>query len=329
MSYQTGTALHIDDLLLKLSVFAQANGWTENKAVAGSGDGASSELYLSKGVSFFAFAAILTGGTNVYHGVSQAIDHPQLRLYGATGFNGAFAVNAQPGTTSTYVETNWLLPNMTAYHFFTDPTKTYLHVVVETTANEFRHFGIGLLDKVGVYTGGEYTYGTRWSQAVSFIDVPGVGQGQHGSPWTTGGPANASPFVRANVDGSEWKIANGSSGTINWFAPLAHNFQGDVLGNFLSFSTTNVPIATPNRFNSTVVLFPLPCYIVRSATQRAPIGKPFDVRACNIQNISPSSLLTFGGDDWLIFPNVEKKDPLIRDDLPNSGWTAFAYLKVP
>jgi len=329
MSYQTGTAIHLDDLLAQLSTFAQANGWTQNKVVAGSGDGASSELYLSKGVSFFAFEAILTTGTNIYHGVSQAIDHPFLRLYGATGFDGGALVNLQPGTHTPSVETNWLLPNMTAYHFFTDATKTYLHIVVETTANEFRHFGFGVLDKIGAYDGGEYTYGTRWSQAFSFIDVPGAGQGQHGNPWTNGGPANANPFIRANVDGSDWKIAQGGTATTNWFPPLAHNAQGEPLGNFFGFSTSTFPIASPNRFNSTVVLYPLPCHISRSPTQRAPIGKPFDVRACNIQNVVPSSLLTFGGDDWLLFPNVEKKDPLLRDDLPNSAWMGFAYLKVP
>lgn len=327
MSYQTGTATDVDDLIAKLSTFAQANGWTENKFVAGSGDGSSSETYLSKGVTFVIFDAQLTGGNNIYHGVSQALDHPHLDVYVATGFNGAFAINAQPGT-SAHVETNWLLPSMTAFHFFTDPTEEYLHVVVETTANEFRHIHVGLLDKVGAYDGGQYNQGTGWSQTSTTIDDPV--DFQHGVPWTkTGNGAGFHQYVRANVDGVEWKLSNASDTTSAWVPPLRHAGQGELLDNFFDMNTPNNRNAQPNRFNSTVVLFPIPVYISRSATQRAPIGKPFDLRVANIKNISPSSTITFGGDEWLIFPFVEKKDPAIEDELPNSGWLAWAYLKVP
>ena len=99
MSYETGTALNVDDLLGKLSVFAQANGWTENKIVAGSGNGSSSELYLSKGITFAIFDAQFTAGSNLYHGVQQNLDHPHLDVYVATGFNGANPAANQPGTS--------------------------------------------------------------------------------------------------------------------------------------------------------------------------------------------------------------------------------------
>ncbi len=330
MSYQTGTALHVDDLLLKLSVFAQANGWTEDKAVAGSGDGASSELYLSKGSSFFQFQAQLdTGLPNVYHGVSQNLEEPFLNMYGSTGFLGTSAVDAQPGTNGVRVTTNWLLPNFTAYHFFTDSTETYLHVVVEVTANEFRHMQVGVMEKIGAFTGGEYVQGSFLDQATSFIDVPM--NFQHGSPWiNTGNGTGRRQWIRVDIDGTDWKIAQGSlSNPTNWLPPLQGAAQGYPLEDFLETVSGTSKAAQPNTFNSTLVLFPIPIHIVRSASQWTPVGKPFDMRMCNIENVAPSSTIVFGGDDWLVFPVFQKKSPEIRDDLPNSGFWAIAYKKIP
>lgn len=327
MSYETGTALNVDDLLGKLSVFAQANGWTENKIVAGTGNGSSSELYVSKGVTFVSFSAQLTGGNNVYHGKFQALDHPHIDTYVATGFNGANPVNGQPGTSANK-ETNWLLPNMTAYHFFTDSAKEYLHIVVEVIANEFRHIQVGLLEKIGVYDGGQYNQSTAPKQSVTVIDVPN--DFQHSYPWTKiGNIAGEFQYIRVNIDGIDWKGSQFQDSTSAWVPPLRMAAQGEWLDNHFDMKFFDQGDTQPNQFNATVVLFPMPCFVSRSATQRAPVGKPFDVRMANCQNVAPSSSIFFGGDEWVILPFVEKKNPRQRDELPNSGWLAFAYLKVP
>lgn len=327
MSYETGTALNVDDLLGKLSVFAQANGWTENKIVAGTGNGSSSELYVSKGVTFVSFSAQLTGGNNVYHGKFQALDHPHIDTYVATGFNGANPVNGQPGTSANK-ETNWLLPNMTAYHFFTDSAKEYLHIVVEVIANEFRHIHVGLLDKIGAFDGGQYNQSTCPDQDINRIDDPL--SGQHSFPWTqTGNGVGKFQYLRANVDGIPWKSSQFQDSTSAWTPPLRMQAQGAWLDNHFDMKLFDQGDTQPNTFNSTVILFPIPCFVSRSSTQRSPVGKPFDMRMANIKNISPSVSIFFGGDEWLIFPFVEKKEPNLRDELPNTGWLAFAYLKVP
>jgi len=225
------------------------------------------------------------------------------------------------------VETNWLLPNMTAFHFFTDPTKTYLHIVVETLANEFRHIHIGQLEKIGVYDGGEYVQGVCWDQNINRIHNPT--DFQHGIAWTfIGNAVGRRQQLRANVDGQNWKITRAFNSPQEWFPPMGHSTVGFPNDDWLS-QQNNIKNGSPNTFNSTVILFPMPAYIHRSTTQRAPVGKPHDLRMCNIKNVAPSSSIFFGGDEWLIFPTVEKKNPGIRDGLPNSGWMAFAYLKVP
>lgn len=327
MSYLTGTATDVDDLMSKLSTFAQANGWTLNKFVAGSGNGSSSETYLSKGVTFVIYQAQLIGGNNTYHGVFQPLDHPRLQVYVATGFNGANSAAGQPGT-SLAKETNWLLPNMTAFHFFTDPTKEYLHIVVEVIANEFRHIQIGLMEKIGAYDGGQYNQSTAPGQNVNVISDPI--NFQHSYPWTQIGQVTGTfQFIRVNIDGVDWKSSRFNNTTSAWTPPLQMAAQGAWLDNHFDVRFFGNQDSQPNTFNSTVVLFPIPAFISRSATQRAPVGKPFDLRMANIKNVSPSTAIFFGGDEWLIFPFVQKKNPFIRDALPNSGFLAFAYLKVP
>lgn len=329
MTYQTGTATNVDDLLAKLSTFAVTAGWTEEKVVAGSGDGASSELYLSKGTIFVTFEAMLTGGNNVYHGINQALDHPHLEMKGATGFDGGETVANQPGTHTAGCETNWLLPNMTAFHFFTDPTKTYIHVAIETTANEFRHIHFGILDKLGAYTGGEYITACQHFQSASFIDEPM--NFQHSWPWVQIG--NSGPVhqqLRVVADGETWHQAVGNNTNNNqWFPPMQGAAQGFPIEDFLEVKSNTSKAAQPNTFNSTVVLFQLPCHIRRSSTKKTPVGKPHDLRMCNMQNVSPATSIFFGGDEWVIFPVIQKKDPGLRDNLPNSAFLAYAYKKIP
>jgi len=326
MSYQTGTALHVDDLLQKLSTFAQANGWTEDKITTPSGNGSSVTLYLHKGVSYIVYYARLTGGNNTYHGVSQPIDHPDVWMYGATGHNGASDPWAQPGT-SAKVEVNWLLPSMTAYHFFTDPAKTYLHVVVETTANEFRHFAFGVVEKVGTYDGGEYLQGCKWLQSANEIDDP-KNVNQFPCWMHQGNSATYANRFRYNIDGNQWRRyyfntpgtsimgSQGSSSIAIWNQAILNH----------SYSRS----ASPNAFNNAIILWRMyGGWVPRSSTLYIPTGCVNDVRFLNIRNVAPSTTYTLGADDWKIFPLIEKKNPNTRDDLPNSGDYGFAYKVVP
>lgn len=326
MSYQTGTALHLDDLLLKLSTFAQANGWTENKVDVPSGNGSSIDLYLSKGASYVIFHARLDTGNNSYHGVTQPIDHPNMYIYGATGYDGGAAFNLQPGT-SLRVYVNWLLPSMTAYHFFTDPAKTYLHVVVETTANEFRHFSFGVVEKTGTYDGGEYLNGHDWVQSANAIDDPR--SNNHFPPFFTQGIGSSSQNrFRYNIDGGQWRYSY-----FNTIGGSFYQSQGTssiAIWNQAILNHSYSRSASPNAFNNAIILWRMyGGWVPRSSTFIIPTGCYNDVRFVNIRNIPPSTTYTLGADDWKIFPLTEKKDPDTRDNLPNSGDYGFAYKVIP
>lgn len=328
MSYQTGTAVHLDDLLGKLDVFLVANGWTQDKFVAGSGDGHSSEYYWHKGASYFAFEAGVVSGNQSYHGIIQVIDLPWLQIYGATGHAGGSTIDNQPNT-SIEARISELMPNMTAYHFFTDPAQTYIHVVVETTANEFRHIICGLCNKLGAYDGGEYVIAHEHAQTAAGIDVPDYFIHHHPFHGFTSNSLRPSKF-HCNIDGVRWKQYYFNTVFSSMVAPAAagnSGFPNDIVWNSGADSAL---VAQPNSFNNQPVLMNISCgFTIRSSTVQTPVGHFPDVRAINIKNIVPSSTLVLGGDTWHVFPICEKKEPDLRDDLPNSGWKGIAYLEVP
>ncbi len=325
MSYQTGTATDIDDLLTKLSIFAQANGWTQQKAFTGSGGGVSSELYLSKGDSYFAFQAQAIDDSQYYHGVTQDMIMYQLKYTGATGFDDGATYEGQPDSSSPTL-VSFIQPNMTAYHFFTDPAKTYLHVAVETTDNEFRHIIFGLCNKLGDYVGGEYCFSCHQNQSPMYIDNPE--SSNHHLPFSSQNssyPSYGHNF-HAEVDGKIW-WSSGSYSPLTWSLPLYGTYP--TLGHIYA-SDTSDPVSAPNTFNQLAPLWSIPCGVIsRSSTTYMPLGHFEDVRLVNMRYISPGGSIILGSDEWVVFPQIEKKDPAVKDELPSSGYLGIAYLKVP
>lgn len=334
MAFQTGTALNVDDLMSQLSTFLASNGWTINKTVAGSGDGHSAEYYLQKGSSYFSTRAGVVTGDQWYHGVfSSDVENEFLEIWGNTGFDGGAGPGSQPGSSNPFNGgniVNFLLPNMTAYYFFTDPAKTYCHAVVETTANEFRHIIFGQVEKLGAYDGGEYVMSCSWSNAANDIDF--VSDQAHKVPFVHQGNSSSTRNVlRYNIDGNLWKIAYFEFDFVSWVLPVSGSRNGtypmDVMMNGTATGTRH---AAPNDFNGLTPFMHIPAgWVVRSQTSWLPVGKFSDVRYVNMQNIAPGEVITLGSDNWYCFPIIERKDPGLRDELPNSGYDGYAYKQIP
>lgn len=328
MTYQTGTALHIDDLLSKLSTFAATDGWTVNKTVAGGGDGHSSELYLENGECVVSMEAVVTSGNNQYHGVLQAKDKEDLRMYGSTSFDGGAAVNAQPNT-SGYTETTWLLPNMILYKFFSDPTVPYIYIAIEVIPGEFRHFGFGVMEKIGAFDGGMFLFGTHHDQPSSGIDNPNSSTHKWAFCKSQSNSASGPDNIRANVDGAMWKNmrtgAVASQKALGVYGDIAT--PGALLDSFLNQRASD-RLGTPNSFNGVSPLFSGPVIIDRASLYSI-IGHFVDVRFLNIKDITPNTIQVLGSDNWHVFPVSTKKLPTLRDDLPNSGYYGIAFKEIP
>lgn len=338
MSYQTGTALHQDDLVDKLRIFALADGWTVNKFVAGSGNGFSSELYLQKGSeAILTIDSTFVGGNNVYHGgLTSPRDKPTLEIYGATGFDGGLAVDDQPGTTWEPTASPWIVHGIVNYRFFSDGgVLPYIHVVVETTPLEFVHFGFGVVIKAGAYDGGMYAYGTDHRQASGEYFDADDAQHAYALAKNQGSGSNRKvDFIRVNIESSQWKYFSGISqpDTFSNAVGVHSAFvtsNGAILDGFVYDNSGGDRGSTPSEFNGVAPLFTMPAIIERQGITI--VGCFADIRFTSLRNHSPGDTVILGGDTWHLFPMSKRGDPWFNRTPNidgNSGWAGFAYKEI-
>lgn len=332
MTYQTGTASHQDDLIDKLRIFALADGWTVNKFVAGSGNGYSSQLYLQKGSeAIIAINSTYVGGNNYYQGGPlTAQNRPQIRIYGATGFDTNLGVSAQPGTGYP-THTDWIVHNIVNYRFFSDGgSQPYIHVVVESTPLEYKHFGFGVLIKAGAYDGGLYAYGTVYNQ--SAVDYYNPIDTNHSHMLeTVQSSSNDSDWFRCNVDTNQYKYMrhanspNTDSNAYGVHSPITKSILSGFIYNWSSDRG-----CTPNEFNGVSPMANIPALIERAGLYVI-IGCFPDLRLLNIRNHDVASTLVLGSDTWHLFPANKKGDPDTGRTANldgNSGWLGFAFKEV-
>jgi hypothetical protein len=317
MAYQTGTATGIDDLVDKIRIFLNAQGWTIDKWVAPS-SGYDAELYVSNGEVYVSMDTNKQSGTQAYHGVTQVIDRPYLRAWINGGFNTSLAVDNQPNNDpNNYpAEADWLLEPMTVYHFFEDDI--YFHCVVETIPGEYVHFGWGQVEKLGTFNYGTYVYGTKWAQSSSYIDE--YASGQHCTPLAgyIGEATNYCSKIMHDIEGVLTHYRISSSGGI---------YKGYGPGRF-GIMSHDLWSVGPNNFNGLTTLQPPWVFTEAPSSLIRPVGQIKDMRSINVKAFSPGDTWTIGGDTWYIFPTVTKKDPDLKDNLPNSGWLGWAFKRV-
>jgi hypothetical protein len=329
VAYQTGAATDMEDLLDKLSTFAQANGWTEDEF-----DTVNGKLALHKNSVYVSFR--WDTATPQHLSVHQAL--------GYTGGNepGNHTDDSGNGynTTSSHVDSNLAQERCVrdlddgpfpSYFFFEqDASPAYLHVVAEKSTDVFRHFGFGELITVGDdWTGGEYAYGHyqintspisqlntmlldglflqsspsyRQAATIHVEDLPGEGaSSKWGQIWGathTTPPDDTATNAKVNIQG-------GFRG-----GPVARQF-GVIAAGSQSGLIPAYPIWLLYRNNSNNR-----CYW---------LGTMPDIRGLNIKNFAAKEEIVIGSDTWVMFPLAQKTDSAVTDRTFNSG---VAYKKV-
>jgi hypothetical protein len=285
MAYQYGQANTAEDLLDALRLFLISDGWTVNAY-----EPASTYQWLSVSKNGYYFN-LIANNANEY-----------ILSRGATGFDSGQAYNAQPGMrTDDWTYCNYLWAPFTSHHFFSGDT--YFHVVIEESAKYFRHFGCGVLDKVGSYDGGDYCYGTYpyvntsyWDEVIRF----------HNYPFSIVGTTNNSMNLRGTAVRCP-EIALDASGWIfNTLVSLDLK-QGNLNPGYMAYYTENITaqlfLRAPNTFNGEVPLVPLYFHAGVSDTSIAMLGTVKDIRQVKLDNyFGGPDVLTIGSDEWYIFP---------------------------
>lgn len=314
MAYQTGTSTNLADLLSKLNTFATANGWTSDEFDTVNGDWA-----LSK--------------NNIYVSARWDVSSPNhLALYQALAFDGTATKpgdhtdDSGHGYNATTANTDALLDDercvndlgngpYTSYHFFeNDASPAYIHVVVQSSPNIFKHFGFGEINKFGDWTGGEYCYGyyqgTGANQNAISSTTCNLFDGVFAGNFASTGQRSATMHVEGlpnQAVGDKWGAVNGSrlftnlasntDGNGNALAPLLGGFRGGPVARWWGhFSGSNSIGFLPG--------YPIHCWHYDIANARARfLGNLPDIRGVDLRNFGQEEEVVVGSDTWVLFPS--------------------------
>lgn len=327
MGYQTAQATTIADLFSQLETFAVAQGWTSNYS-------ASDRLFLTKSTCSVAFRWASSSPTCAGMYQHTAFINSSTDPGSHTNDSGQGAVSGSDATLLTGRHIPLLNSTMT-YWFFEDTN--YIHVVVETSSARFIHFGFGTLDKLGTWTGGEYSYSSR-------IDPAGGPSNLATRPlssWLLDGAAGVTsattvrPFCSVihmesmpNQTGSgKWAVA-WAGGAANTGTDRGGTARANVQGGFRGGPVARIFGRYGGAVTSGLVpMYPIVCYYDDPSNARwYEIGRMSDVRGFNVKNFSGGDEIVVGSDTWVVFPARYKTV------VSNSGGTrnlGMAYKVVP
>lgn len=313
MAYQTGTALSVDDLLDKIRVFAEGLGWTTDAWSSGT----NSALTLHNPDQHY-FRLYAESSTD-----SIPATNPAPRIYCAigTGFSGAIL------DPSDYTASNGLFGPFHKYHFF--GTVEYVHVVIEIDPGIFAHLGIGVMQKTWAYQGGEYVYGTSWNHAWvdgSYSYYNNVSS-RHCLPLESDYYyASYTDRIRVDVEGiSPYYFHPVYTGSAE---PDGVFYSSVPLGSQYTSLGTWWYDYSPNTLNGIAPMYPIVMGIRATGGKHYFVGSVRDMRWLRCDYITPSDTITYGTDDWMVFPVKRKALVSVPLHEPSSEKHAIAYLKV-
>lgn len=333
MTYATGTATDLQDLLAKLSTFAVTThgGWTQGYLNTTNG-----WFELHKGSLSVSFKWTKTGAPTVLS-VHQATAFVNSAT--APGAHTADSGNGYNTGTTGHTNANLLTERCVseigdgpfpAYYFFggTD----YIHVVVEPVTGTFRHFGFGTLTKFGNnWVGGEYAYGHFQDQATNAVTtdpntqtlLDGVGVSgdrlRCATVRITSGLANQAPAV--------WGVACAAT-SANLVTDTAGNVRRTIHGGFRAgFGARGFGNVIGNQSSGAISLYSIEAFYRDPNNARVYLlGYMTDVRGVNVRNFAPAQEVLVGSDTWKIFPLSIRTVAAVAG---RSGNVGIAYRKVP
>jgi len=338
MAETTGSATGLEDFFGNLLAYVGTlSGWTVDETITTVDSGR--QCAVSKG--------------NLYVQWRWDVSSPNtVAMYQSTGFASSTRAGTQAGdsgngynsnndTDENDLKSDRCIDEMgnaayPSYYFYTDSSATYVHVAVEITAGDFRHFGFGNLEKFGDWdtgSGGEYVYGhvgttstDATADGISFLldgSLQDPAQAGDGATMRLSGL----PDQGTEVYGCVWgdKDQDTSDGT-----DTAGNDRLKVIG-----GARGGPLAygfgwAPPESSTGLSLFqPIACFYkndVPAVPRVYLLGFQPDTRMVHLKYLAAKDTVTLGAQTWRVFPMVRRVDGLAAGD---TGFIGVAYLTNP
>ena len=342
MTFETGTALDLEDLLTKLDTFADTThgGWTGGYATNPQTTDGWFELHkgnLSVSMKY------PTGSTPEHMSMHQATGFVGTGT--APGAHTADSGNGYNTSTTGHSNSNLLTERcvrdigngpFASYHFFADDTspKDYIHCAVQAQSGMYRHFGFGTLNKFGDnWVGGEYVFGqyhdtgtssaTTDADHVFFLDgLSAVSSGRRRA--ATVRIASGLPNQGAGVWGVSHAASASGGGLLT---DTAGNDRLQIHGGARAgMEARGYGFVSGSGSSGVIPMYSIGAYYRDPNNKRVYLlGYMDDVRIVNIRNFQPGQEVVIGSDTWVIFPMSIRT---VANVANRSQYMGVAYKKV-
>lgn len=319
MAFSTGTASTMSALITALDTFIVANGWTQDQLNTAGGQAAWHRS--ATGVELWLSVRWDTSSPN------------HLGIYQALGYTGGNQPGQHPndsgngavGSTNAVIDDERHVDSLGAgpYTYWFFEQDYYVHVVVESAADVFKHFGCGAIEKTGDWTGGEYAYGQRKaSSGATSIGDTLLLDGLYAETTSL----QESRAATLHVEGLPNQVASGKWGNVwaattgaeNDTAGIAKvNIQGGFRGGPTAYQFARYSAGSSS---GGIPLYPIELYYRDVANFRVYyMGRMKDVRGVNIRNFAPRDTVVIGSDTWYLFPSQQKTIGSTSQGTQNQG----------
>lgn len=345
MAYQTGTATGPSDLLDKLRIFLEAQGWTTNDHSA---DGTGYRLHVEKSpqlggdMMYFNFrSAVAESGItgDGYH--NSYYDDPHyhdeitgIAINGSTGYDAGEDWDEQPGFIYSpdygsdqyscamgMVEMS--ISAIPAYYFFA--VGDSIHVVVETISGVYQFMSFGTLEKQGVYTGGQY-FSASFASRYWYSDYYST-NGQVPNYFSACQQGYNHGGVYLDVDSTaDWRTSDGEYEPEIKFPCVFPSRNSDNNYTYCNGLAGFFHRRSPNYYNNIATMCPIYVLGKRSSGNYSLLGWPEGVRYVNVLNYSAGQEITYGSETWKVFQekSYDDFDNQVTSKYANCG---FAFKK--
>ncbi len=306
MAFSTGTAASMSALITALDTFIVANGWTQDELNTGTGRAAWHRT--ATGVANWVSVRWDTSSPN-HLGIYQALGFTVSNDPGThPNDSGNGAVSGSNATIDDERHVNALGNGPMTYWFFEQDY--YVHIVVESAADTFKHFGWGALEKTGDWTGGEYAYGHYkvGTGAIAVADTLLLD-----GAFNETNATNKARAATVHIEGLPNQAGSGKWGQPQGSSVTPQNDTAAVAKAVLQGGFRGGPTACYfGRYSAGSGSGGIPMYPIEIYYQDLPnvrvyyLGRMKDVRGINIRNFAPRDVVAIGGSDWYIFPSQQK-----------------------
>lgn len=316
MTYATGSATTIPNLMDAMSTFAQANtGMTETIR-------RTETIKNRANVNESMTVICLTKGTSRWWFAYGATDVQAFLADGATGTVWFVTGGVQAPSVSRL----WpIAPPFTSYHLFTEGT--VVHLAIEMSSGAWTHLNFGDITKYGTWTGGSYIGVVNAETNISSFFGNANSAGING----LFGEIGASPFGTGHGSTTgKIRIVKGTRNYGNLDGASTVTVDDAITTPVTSLGFTSGVIDTltrdtPNVFNNRVTGPRLEVFVSDAASIFAggtglwlPIGFIPNIRIINIALLNPKDVVNT---DWMTFP-IQAKTGLAANYAStfNNGW---------